>query len=113
MFSVLGGSKRTSNDKPFRGGEITSLIGGTQLDLRQATIEPGQQAVINVFVMMGGHEMWVPSGMDGGSRSCRFSAVSRTSGCRRSTRHRERRTKRAPRLVLRGVVVMGGLTIKN
>ena len=44
MFSVLGSDQRTSNDKPFRGGEITSILGGTQLDLRQATIEPGQRS---------------------------------------------------------------------
>lgn len=113
MFSVLGGSQRTSNDKPFRGGDITAIIGGTQLDVRQATIEPGEQAVINVFAMMGGHEVWVPSGWTvvsevmpilGGVEDKRLPAVDvppRPSN------------QAAPRLVLRGVVVMGGLTIKN
>ena len=113
MFSVLGGAQRTSNDKPFRGGDITSIIGGTQLDLRQATIEPGQEAAINVFAMMGGHEIWVPSGWTvvsevmpilGGVEDKRLPAID--TAPRAST-------EAAPRLVLRGVVLMGGLVIKN
>jgi predicted membrane protein len=113
MFSVLGGSQRTSNDKPFRGGDITSIIGGTQLDLRQATIEPGNEAAINVFAMMGGHEIWVPPGWNvvsevmpilGGVEDKRLPAIdaaARTS------------TEGGPRLILRGVVLLGGLVIKN
>lgn len=113
MFSVLGGAQRTSNDKPFRGGDLTSIAGGTQLDLRQATIEPGQEAVINIFAMMGGHEIWVPSGWTvvsevmpilGGIEDKRLPAIDtapRTS------------TEGVPRLLLRGVVLLGGLVIKN
>lgn len=113
MFSVLGGSQRTSNDKPFRGGDVTSLIGGTQLDLRQATIEPGQEAIINVFAMMGGHEIWVPSGWTvvsevmpilGGVEDKRLPAIDAAPRPSADT---------APRLVLRGVVLLGGLVIKN
>ena len=69
MFAVLGSDQRASGDKPFRGGEVTSIMGGTRLDLRQAIIEPGAQADINMFVMMGGHEVVGPTGMDGGDRS--------------------------------------------
>ena len=113
MMSVLGGAQRTSNDKPFRGGDITSIIGGTQLDLRQATIEPGQEAVINVFAMMGGHEIWVPSGWTvvsevmpilGGIEDKRLPPIDAAA---RSS------TEGVPRLVLRGVVLLGGLVIKN
>ncbi len=113
MFAVLGGSQRTSNDKPFRGGDVTSIMGGTQLDLRQATIEPGQEAVINVFAMMGGHEVWVPSGWTvvsevmpilGAIEDKRLPAID--TAPRAST-------DAAPRLVLRGVVLLGGLVLKN
>ena len=113
MFSVLGGSQRSSNDKPFRGGEITSILGGTHLDLRQATIEPGGEAVINVFAMMGGHEVWVPSGWTvasevmpllGNVEDKRLPALDPTPRSAADT---------APRLVLRGIVIMGGITIKN
>lgn len=113
MFSVLGGSQRTSNDKPFRGGDVTSIIGGTQLDLRQATIEPGDEAVVSVFAIMGGHEIWVPSSWSvvsevmpilGGVEDKRLPAIDTAP---RPT------ADSAPRLVLTGVVMLGGLVIKN
>lgn len=113
MFSVFGGSKRASNDKPFRGGEMTSIVGGTQLDLRQATIEPGQQAVIDVFAIMGGHEVWVPPAWTvvsevvpvlGNVEDKRLPPVD--PGARLPN-------EAAPRLVLKGLVVLGGLIIKS
>jgi len=113
LFTILGGSKRANNDRPFRGGEITAILGGTELDLRQATIEPGAQAVITVFAMMGGHEVWVPSAWNvvsevvpvlGSVEDKRLPAIETTPRLSNET---------APRLVLRGMVVMGGLTIKS
>ena len=113
VFAVLGGSKRTINGKSFRGGEITAILGGSELDLRQAAIEPGAQAVITVFAMMGGHEVWVPSAWNvvsevvpvlGNVEDKRLPAIETTPRPSNET---------APRLVLRGMVVMGGLTIKN
>jgi predicted membrane protein len=112
MFSVFAGSKRTSTDNPFRGGEITSIVGGTHLDLRQAVIAPGGQAVIDVFAMMGGHEVWVPQGWTvvsevtpilGGVEDKRLPSLSSTGAIAES----------APRLILRGIVLLGGLIIKN
>ena len=113
MFSLLGGSQRSSNDNPFRGGDMTSIIGGTQLDLRQAVIEPGQQAVIDIFAMLGGHEIWVPSGWTvvsevipvlGSVADKRLPSVEGTARLPNGT---------TPRLVLRGAVVLGGLIIKS
>ena len=112
MFSVFGGTKRTSTDNPFRGGEITSIVGGTHLDLRQAVIAPGGQAVIDVFAMMGGHEVWVPQGWTvvsevtpilGGVEDKRLPALVAPGPM----------TDTAPRLVLRGIVLLGGLVIKS
>jgi hypothetical protein len=114
MFSVLGSHQRASTDKPFRGGEVTTIVGGTQLDLRQAEIAPGDEAAINIFVVMGGHEVWVPQGWTvvndvmpilGGVEDKRLAPVlnSAAGGA----------IGVPPRLVLRGVVALGGLTIKN
>ena len=94
-----GQRQRASNDKPFRGGEVTSILGGTQLDLRQATIEPGHEAVINIFVMMGGHEVWVPQGwtvvieVDADSRRRRRQAPA--AGARHRSRARRLGARRA------------------
>ena len=90
---------------------MTAIMGGCHLDLRQATIPPGNEAIIDVFAVMGGHEIWVPGDWTvvsqvmpimGSVDDKRLPAVERaTTGEGR------------PRLVLRGFVVMGGLVIKN
>jgi hypothetical protein len=114
MFSIMGSHQRAVTDKPFRGGEVTTLVGGTQLDLRQAEIAPGDEAVINVFVFMGGHEVWVPQGWTivndvmpvlGGVEDKRLPPVVNAALATANGP--------APRLVLRGVVALGGLAIKN
>ena len=63
--------------------------------------------------MMGGHEMWVPSGWTVVSEVMPILGASRTSGFRPSTPRRVLPTEGLPRLVLRGVVLLGGLVIKN
>ena len=57
---MLSGVKRTSLSTRFRGGEVTAFMGGGQIDLRQATIPPGEEAVLEIFIVMGGCEIFVP-----------------------------------------------------
>ena len=61
LVAVMGEAKRASNDHPFRGGEMTAVMGGCVLDLRQATIAPGDEARLNLVGLMAGHEIWVPT----------------------------------------------------
>jgi hypothetical protein len=109
LFTVMGEAKRASNDKPFRGGEMTAFMGGCVLDLRQASMDPGQEAVVNILAVMAGHEIWVPSGwavaMDvvpllGGVDDKRLPPL-------------EPLPPDPPRLRLRGFVLMGGIVIRN
>ncbi len=114
MFSVMSGVKRSNNSPHFRGGEITAFMGGGKLDLRLATIPPGEEAIIDIVAIMGGVEMWVPSHWEistpilpfmGGVEDNRLPPLAvDASGARR--------TGPAPRLVLRGFVMMGGVQIK-
>jgi hypothetical protein len=56
--AVMGGFDRRLTSTAFRGAELTAIMGGGKLDLREATMVDGQ-AVINVvrgFLMMGGVE---------------------------------------------------------
>ncbi len=114
MFALLGSDKRASGAKMFSGAEVTSILSGTHLDLRQAVIEPGHEAVINIFIMLGGHEVWIPQGWTvvievmpilGGVEDKRLPAVLNPAA--------GQATGAAPRLVLRGMVLLGGLEIKN
>ena len=57
-IAVLGGVSRGNNSPAFRGGELTAVMGGCELDLRHAAIDG--EAVIDVFALWGGIEVRVP-----------------------------------------------------
>jgi hypothetical protein len=114
IFAVLSGVKRTSAAERFRGGEVTAFMGGAQIDLRRATIPPGEEAALDIFVVMGGCEIFVPASWNvvtplvpfmGGIDDKRVPFLPDSAG---STGDRQ-----APRLVLRGLVMMGGIEIKS
>src|SRR5688572_18601840 len=108
LVAVLGEAKRTSNDRPFRGGEMTAIMGGCVLDLRLATLAPGEEARLNLLAFMAGHEIRVPPGwlvlsdvvpIMGGVDDKRLSLESTPND--------------APRLRLKGFIVMGGVVIRS
>jgi hypothetical protein len=60
VHAVLGDSRLTSTTTHFRGANMTSVMGSTVLDLRQATLAEGEPAVIEVFGLMGSLDVLVP-----------------------------------------------------
>ena len=102
--AVFAGVTRGSTSKTFRGGDLTAIFGGCQIDLRQAAIEGG--AVIDVFAMWGGIEIKVPENW---SVSGRVTPI--LGGYEDKTRPPRGATK--GRLVVRGFAIMGGIEIKN
>ena len=104
-IAVMGGFERRITSHEFRGGEITAFMGGGKLDLRDA-MPAGGQAVINVFAMMGGFEILVPETWRVISEVTPF-----MGGIEDKSRTSSQPT--APCLVLRGFMMMGGVTIKN
>jgi hypothetical protein len=54
-FAVMAGFERTCNSQNFRGGDLTAVMGGCEIDLRQASMRA--PASIDVFVMWGGIEI--------------------------------------------------------
>ena len=114
IFAVLGGVKRSSLSTRFRGGEVTAFMGGFQIDLRQAVIPPGEEAVIELLIGMGGGEIIVPPSWTvatpvvpimGGVDDKRLPSV--PGGIEGFG------GKAAPRLVLKGLLMMGGIEIKS
>jgi predicted membrane protein len=102
--AVLGGVARGNNSAAFRGGELTAVMGGCELDLRHAAIDG--EAVIDVFALWGGVEIRVPE---------EWTVVSRVTpllgGVDDKTRPPQGSSKH--RLVLRGFVIMAGVEVKN
>jgi predicted membrane protein len=102
---IVGGAKRLTSSKEFRGGELTAVMGGVHLDLRGAQIE-GQEALIDLFAFWGGIEVLVPREWAVDVRVTPF-----LGGIEDKTQHPSDAT--AKRLILRGTVVMGGAELKN
>ena len=112
LFAILGESKRTVENESFRGAHMTALLGGCLLDLRQATLAPGEPAVVDVFGFMAGLEIVVPSGWNV------VSDVAPILGAVEDKRLPPLAPDVplggvAPRLSIRGLVILGGLTIKS
>jgi hypothetical protein len=57
--AIFGGSRKKVVTKTFRGGDVTSIMGGTEIDLTQADING--TVVLDVTQIMGGTKIIVPA----------------------------------------------------
>jgi hypothetical protein len=79
-------------------------MGGIELDLRGAGTATGE-AVIDLFVMWGGIEIWVPPDWSVSNEvGLLMAGAEDKSGGSQAARHR---------LVVRGFAIMGGVEIKT
>jgi predicted membrane protein len=116
IVAVLGGVHRVSAAVPFRGTEVTAFMGGAKIDLRQAIIAPGEEAALDLFVVIGGCELLVPPhwivsapvvAVMGGVEDKRLTPQPTV------VQDATASTATPPRLVIRGVVMMGGVTLRS
>jgi len=62
-IALLGGSETIVTSKQFKGGKLTSIFGGTDLNLLNAELASGTN-ILDVFVLFGGTDIRVPSDMN-------------------------------------------------
>jgi predicted membrane protein len=105
LVAVMSGYERKNNSQDFRGGEITAIMGGCELDLRSASINDGE-AIIDVFAFWGGINIKVPEDWIIILRGTPI-----MGGIEDTTRPIKEETKK--RLVVTGTVIMGGVEISN
>lgn len=103
--SILGGFDRKIMSQELRRIEITSFLGGGKLDLRDAKPADGQ-AVINVVAVMGGCHITVPS-----TWNVLLEVTPFMGGVDDRRRPPVTPDPAAPRLIVRGFVMMGGVEI--
>lgn len=114
MFSVMSGVRRASNAAPFRGGDILAFMGGAHLDLRLATIPPGEEAVLDVTAIMGGVEVAVPNHWAVSTPVFPFmGAVEDKRLAPLPIEGKAPNDANAPRLVIRGFVMMGNIELRS
>ena len=104
---VTGGAKHKITTQSFRGGYLRAVMGGVELDLRDAAIE-APPATIEATIVMGGAEIKVPVDWE-------VKAETRViaGGIEDRRRRGESPENTSPDLVVAGKVVMGGLVISS
>lgn len=102
--AVLGGFNRKCSSQQFRGGDFTAIMGGGKVDLRDAQMQT-EEAVLDVFTVMGGMEIQIP--MDWAVEQ-RVTPI--LGGFEDKTRQPPGNTKR---LAIHGTTIMGGISVTN
>ncbi|MFS2007890.1 LiaI-LiaF-like domain-containing protein [Duganella sp. CT11-25] len=103
ITSIMGAYKNRITTPDFRGGEVTTVMGGCDLDLRQSSING--DAVLNVFSLFGGITIKVPIDW-----AVQLEGTPIMGGFEEKTVPPATSGKR---LIIRGYVIMGGLEVRN
>lgn len=103
--AILGGYRRSNNSQDFRGGEVTAIMGGAELDLREASIKEGE-AVLDIFAFWGGVKIFVPDDW-----TISLQGIPILGGFEDKTR--PPKTDAGKQLVIKGYAIMGGAEITN
>ena len=108
--AIFGGCERRISSKNFRGGKATAVLGGIELDFRDADIDSENgEAVLEINCVLGGVEIRVPETWHVHSRS-----VPVLGGYEDTSRQTGDASGGKPKtLVITGMVVLGGVEIRN
>ncbi|MFC2084612.1 LiaI-LiaF-like domain-containing protein [Bacteroidota bacterium] len=107
-FTIFGGSKKNFVTKNFKGGKVTTIFGGSEIDLTNSELANGRQ-VIDIFILFGGIDLYIPKNWKvvmnvtpifGGFDNPRRKDT--------SIEYEENKT-----LVIKGFILFGGGDIKN
>jgi predicted membrane protein len=107
-FSVMSGSEHKPT-QPFQGANLGAVMGGVKLDLAGAEMQ-GDTAIIEVFAVWGGIEIFAPRDWDVASKVVTFMGGSADKRRPAAVLPRDMPRKT---LVIQGFVLMGGIEIKD
>jgi hypothetical protein len=106
-MAIFGMIKQRVTVKNFRGGRLTALCGGFEIDLTRADIE-GPSAIIDASALMGGGEIRVPP-----TWIVEIRGVAILGGYTDETHQDVTDPATAKRLIVKGMAALGGVVIKN
>ena len=104
--NVFSGNKRIISPGEFKGGRISNLFGGSEIDLTQTTLAEGDN-YLEIDCVFGGISLIVPGDWDIHIR------VKTTMGGFVDKRRNVRATDTTRKLIIRGKATFGGGEIKN
>lgn len=105
--SVFGGGSKNVYSNNFKGGNITAIFGGSEIDLRESKLAEGNQ-VIDILCIFGGTEIHVPNDWN-----VILNVTPIFGGfSNKSFRNPNKEIDPMRTLVVKGVVIFGGGEIK-
>ena len=105
---VFSGGGRSITSDNFKGGEITCIFGGSEINFRHASLSPGEN-IIDVTCIFGGVTLYVPEDWTVVSE---VTSVFGGFGDKRAESKLSFATNPEKMLYIRGVVIFGGGEIK-
>lgn len=102
-LAIMSGNSRKGTWTPPRHLYAVAVMGGLELDFREARLPPGETEV-TVFSLMGGADIIVPPGLP-----VRSNVVAIMGGFEQADQAPEDLPPDAPRLKINGFVLMGGV----
>ncbi|MEO6681299.1 MAG: LiaF domain-containing protein [Ginsengibacter sp.] len=106
IHAILGGVKRNIHSKNFLGGEILSLLGGSEINFMQADIQ--QTVILEVNSVLGGTKLIIPSNWDVQNN---ISAI--LGGIEDKRVFSNSIPDSNKKLILKGACVFGGIEVTN
>jgi predicted membrane protein len=108
--AIFSGVERRVTSQDFRGGRVTAIFGGVELDLSDANIQ-GDEAAMEINAIFGGIELRIPETWQVAFRGTPiFGGISDKTRAGRTVNVDDPSRKV---LVLTGAVIFGGVEIKN
>ena len=104
-IAIMSGNSRKGTWTPPRHLYAVSVMGGMELDFREARLAPGETEV-TIFSLMGGADIIVPPGLP-----VRSNVVAIMGGFEQVDHAPDDLPPDAPMLTVRGVVLMGGVNM--
>ncbi len=104
-FAVFSGLERKIRSKSFRGGSVTSLFGGADIDLRDALISP-DGAILDLTAVFGGVDIKIPADWN-----VEINSTALFGGVGNKSRS-ENPLEDNP-LIINATAIFGGVEIKN
>jgi predicted membrane protein len=105
LFACMSGHETRSVTSPFKEAEATAIMGGIKLDFANVTMD-GDQATLDVTIIMGGIDLYVPPDWNVNIQALPLLGAA-------VDKRRPSNVVPTKTLTIRGTILMGGLEIKN
>lgn len=106
VVALLGGSETRSRSTHFQHANVSAVLGGATLDLREAHLEPG--ASVDALALFGGTDVIVPPGT-----RVTITGLPLFGGYDDKTRTDGQLPADAPQLKVSATAIFGGVSVKN